>query len=208
MTTHVSADLVSRLCDHVAEHMGLHLPPDHRPDIEKRLAAAAAEQGFEDVEQFGEWLMSASLTRAQVELLASHLTVGETYFFRDKSTWAAIESEVLPELIASRRADGRHLRIWSAGCCTGEEPYSVAMLLSNMIHDIDDWNITILATDINPRFLKKAEDGVYTEWSFRSAPAWLKERYFGSAASGRFILAPRIRRMVRFSHLNLVLRHA
>jgi chemotaxis protein methyltransferase CheR len=70
------------------------------------------------------------------------------------------------------------LRIWSAGCSTGEEAYTIAIMLDRLLRDLKDWNITILATDFNPKFLRKATQGVYTEWSFRDAPSWLREQYF------------------------------
>lgn len=113
-------------------------------------------------------LASSLLTRNQVKILAGHLTVRETYFFRDKIHFEALRGYLLPGLIDARRKSNRCLRIWSAGCATGEEPYSIAILLSKMIPDIEDWDITILATDINPIFLQKASEGLYSEWSLRS----------------------------------------
>jgi chemotaxis protein methyltransferase CheR len=143
------------------------------------------------------------LTHTQIEVLASHLTVGETYFFREKKSLEALEDHILPELLRARRGAERRLRIWSAGCCTGEEPYSVAMLLDRLIPDAKAWNVTILATDINPRFLRKAAEGVYGEWSFRDTPGWIRERFFKALRGGRFELDPHVRRRVTFSHLNL-----
>lgn len=171
-------------------------------DLERRLGSAAREFGFKDIEACIQWLMSAPLTKSQIEILASYLTVGETYFFREKKSFEILEEQILPELIHSRQAE-RRLRIWSAGCCTGEEPYSLAILLSKMIFDLKDWNITILATDINPRFLQKATEGVYSEWSFRGTPPWIKEKYFKRTQKGHFEILPPIKEMVMFSHLNL-----
>ena len=159
--------------------------------------------GLRDAEAYVQWLLSSPLTRREIETLASHLTVGETYFFREKRSFDILEEQVLPELIRLHRGDGMRLRIWSAGCCTGEEPYSVAMLLDRMIPDLADWNVTILATDINPRFLEIASAGVYGEWSFRAIPPGIRERYFSPLPGGRMQIAQRIRRMVTFSFLNL-----
>jgi len=135
--------------------------------------------------------------------LAHHLTVGETYFFRDRSLFQALEEQVLPPLIQNRRAAGRRLRIWSAACCTGEEPYSLAILLSRLVPDLADWAVTILATDVNVRFLQTAAKGVYGEWSFRDVPAGIRDRCFERVAAGRFEILPRFRRMATFSYLNL-----
>ena len=152
-----------------------------------------------------DWLLSSEPpTRNQIEILASYLTIGETYFFREKQTFEILEERILGDLIKTRRQNERRLRIWSAGCCTGEEPYSIAILLSKMLPDLKDWNISILATDINPRFLHKASEGVYSKWSFRDCPQGVKERYFRKVKEDHFEILPHIKKMVAFSYLNLV----
>jgi chemotaxis protein methyltransferase CheR len=195
--------LLSRLSDFLASQVGLHFPRQSWRDLERGIAAASRESGYRDVETFIHWLLSAPLTRTQIEGLASHLTVGETYFFREKRSLDILEQQILPELLRARAKTEKHLRVWSAGCCTGEEPYSIAMLLDRLIPDFEKWNLTILATDINPRFLRKAAQGIYGAWSFRDTPGWLRERYFTRRKGGRFEIQPRIRRMVTFSYLNL-----
>jgi len=195
--------LLSRLSDFLAAQMGLHFPRARWRDLEHGIAAAARESGYAQAEAYIHWLLAAPLTRTQIEGLASHLTVGETYFFREKRSLEILEQQILPELLRARGESERHLRIWSAGCCSGEEPYSIAMLLDRLIPDIEKWNLTILATDINPRFMRKAARGVYGAWSFRDTPGWLKERYFTRRQDGCFEIQPRIRRMVSFSYLNL-----
>jgi chemotaxis protein methyltransferase CheR len=184
--------------------MGLHFPSERWDDLKRGLAAAASEFGFADVAACAAWLLSAALTKAQVHVLASHLTVGETYFFREKGTFDVLAESVLPELVGSRRNRERRLRLWSAACCTGEEPYSLAILLHQVIPDLADWHVTILATDINERFLQKAIAGVYGEWSFRESSGGFKERYFQCIGDGRYSILPEIRKWVTFAHLNLV----
>ena len=195
--------LLSRLSDFLESQVGLHFPRERWRDLERGIAAASRESGYAEAEAFVRWLLSAPLTRSQIEGLASQLTVGETYFFREKISLDIIEQQILPELLRARAQTEKHLRIWSAGCCSGEEPYSIAMLLDRLIPDLEKWNLTILATDINPRFLRKAAQGVYGEWSFRDTPGWLRERYFDRRQDGRYEIQPRIRRMVSFSYLNL-----
>ena len=195
--------LLSRLSDFLESQVGLHFPRERWRDLERGIAAASRESGYAEAEAFVRWLLSAPLTRSQIEGLASQLTVGETYFFREKISLDIIEQQILPELLHARAQTEKHVRIWSAGCCSGEEPYSIAMLLDRLIPDLEKWNLTILATDINPRFLRKAARGIYGAWSFRDAPAWLRERYFNKRKDGRYEIQPRIRRMVSFSYLNL-----
>ena len=195
--------LLSRLSDFVEAQLGLHFPKERWRDLERGIAAASRESGYSEAEVFIHWLLSAPLTRTQIEGLASHLTVGETYFFREKRSLDILEQQILPELLRARAETERHVRIWSAGCCSGEEPYSIAMLLDRLIPDFEKWNLTILATDINPRFLRRAAQVIYGAWSFRDTPAWIREQYFDRLQDGRFEIQPRIRRMVTFSYLNL-----
>ncbi len=193
-----------RLTAWIAEKTGLHFPPERLPDLHRGLAGAAEEFGLADAAACAQWLLSTPLSRAQLHALAGHLTIGETYFFRDHSLFEALAERVLPELIFRRRRDGdRRLRLWSAACCTGEEPYSLAAVLHRLIPDPQDWRISILATDINERFLKKAVAGVYGEWSFRESTPDFLERCFTPTARGRYEIRPELKRWVSFAHLNL-----
>ena len=199
----MSPSLLGRLSQFIAARMGLHFPQERWGDLANGLALAAREHGLKDAEEYAQWLLSAALTRREIETLASHLTVGETYFFREKRSFEILEDEVIPELIRVHQRGDQRLRIWSAGCCTGEEAYSVAMLLDKMIPNLFDWNVTILATDINPKFLESASLGIYGEWSFRGIPPGIRERHFVSLSDGKMQISRRIRHMVSFSLLNL-----
>jgi len=202
MRSTLSSPLLSRLSEFVATQTGLYFPQERWGDLERGIAAAAPDFNFSDRESCAHWLLSAPLTRHMNEVLASHLSVGETYFFREKQSLEIFGEQVLAQLLQSRRQNERRFRIWSAGCSTGEEAYTIAILLDRLIPDLKEWNITILATDFNPKFLRKAAQGVYGEWSFRDAPVWLRERYFTKCSDGRFEIHPRIRKMVTFSYLN------
>ncbi|MGA2400780.1 MAG: CheR family methyltransferase [Syntrophobacteraceae bacterium] len=204
MASSVSEGTLSRLSAFVASKMGLWFPEERWRDLERGLNSVARELDFKDSEDCVEWLLSSPVKRSHIEVLASHLTVGETYFFRNKKIFQLLEENVLPELIQVRRENGKHVRIWSAGCSTGEEPYSIAILLSRMIPDLGDWNITILATDINPRFLRTAAAGLYRRWSFRDIAPRIEEEFFNKKGDRSLEVLSRIRKMVTFSYLNLV----
>jgi chemotaxis protein methyltransferase CheR len=199
----VHDSLLARAAEVISEYTGLYFPKDRLKDLERGLRSAASEQNFVDPEEFIRGIIFSNFTKSQIETLAGHLTVGETYFFRDKKVFGLLEEKVLPELIESRRTTGKYLRIWSAGCCTGEEPYSIAILLNQLLGQAADWNITILATDINSIFLRKAALGIYGEWSFRDIPNRVRERYFVKTKDNHFALLHKIRKRVSFAYHNL-----
>ncbi|HWQ35670.1 MAG TPA: CheR family methyltransferase [Blastocatellia bacterium] len=199
----LSAELLAEVSAFIAARMGLHFPPDRWRDLERALGEAAPALGCRDAETCAHRLMEAPLTREQVEILALHLTIGETYFFREPGTFEALEHHILPPLIAQRRSEGKRLRIWSAACASGEEIYSIAMLLDRLLPDLEDWNLTLLATDINPVSLKKAAEGIFRDWSFRRMSPDYREQYFRTVSGGREAIDERLRRLITFSYLNL-----
>lgn len=194
----------SQLSEFIGARMGLHFPRERRDDLQRGFAGAAQEFGFADLAPCIDWLLAAAPSKAQLQVLANHLTIGETYFYRDRPALQALAEHILPELIRARRGREQRLRLWSAACCSGEEAYSLAILLHQLLPDLQDWRVTITATDINARFLQKAVAGSYGEWSFRDAPAWLKQNYFKRSADGRYTVIPEIRKLVNFAQLNLV----
>ncbi len=187
------------------DKMGLHFPMDSWRELEKKLEPISQAFGFESVKSCLEWLMSTPFTQKNLDILAAHLTIGETYFFRDERLFQVLKERILPDLIHSHH-HSKHLRIWSAACCTGEEPYSVAIVLQQLLSD-PSWSIYILGTDINIQFLHKAEAAQYKPWSFRSTPPSIKSAYFTQDANERFTLISKIRKMVKFRYLNLIEGH-
>lgn len=195
---------LSTLSDFISETLGLHFPPGRWPDLERQTRLAATELGVVDLDPFLRGLGSAALSPDEVEILASHLTIAETYFWREPQVFEALRSEILPNLIQARRSGARRLRVWSAGCASGEEAYSLAIALRQALPAREAWQVTLLATDLNPRILRRAQAGRYGEWSFRNAPPKFKETNFTHTEDGRYEIRPEIREMVTFSPLNLV----
>jgi chemotaxis protein methyltransferase CheR len=192
-------ELYLRFRDLLIARCGLYYPDSKRGDLVYGLNVVLRASGLSSLAE----LEQAIQTPGPVwELLLTHLTIGETYFFRNAPQIQALRQHILPELIA-RRTPMRSLRFWSAGCASGEEPYSLAMLLDELLPDQDAWHITILATDINPQALARAREGLYGEWSFRETGEDQRRRYFQQEGS-RWRIDPRIRRAVQFSNLNLV----
>jgi chemotaxis protein methyltransferase CheR len=183
--------------------LGLYFPESRWPELERGLHSAAAAAGFDSATAYCQVLLTSPLTRNRCEELATHLTIGETYFFREKPTFKALQEHILPDLIRARRTMGKQLRIWSAGACTGEEAYSLAILINELLPNHNEWSVNIHATDLNPHFLHKAREALYGEWSFRGVEPAIKQRYFTPEGHGRYRLLPSIRRQVQFSLLNL-----
>lgn len=184
------------------DYCGLHFPEKRRAELEYGVRQAFAASTCATLDEYYRALGPINHDAAEIDRLVNAVTIGETHFFRDEGQFNALALHVLPGLIQQRQAS-RTLRIWSAGCASGEEPYSLAMLLRELIPDVDEWAITLLGTDINTEALERARKATYGEWAFREVRAkQLRPRYF-RAQGHRYELAPEVRRMVTFARLNL-----
>ncbi|WP_143406499.1 CheR family methyltransferase [Estrella lausannensis] len=203
-STIVSEDLLAELSCRLSSQIGIFFPPDQLHVLEKKLGLALHDLGFKDLHELAESFFQRELSPRQIEVLAKHLTIGETYFFRDKQLFSMLREEIFPEIIRRRRLGEKRIRVWSAACATGEEPYSIAILLNEMVPRHEGWAIEIIASDINPAFLKKAKEARYKSWSFRSMSKEVVERYFHQEGNGEFALAPSIASLVEFHQVNLI----
>lgn len=195
--------LLSQLSEFVNSKFGLYFPKEKWRDLCRGVKGAALELGFKNKESYIHRLLSSQLTQSQLDSLVGHLTIGETFFFRDKNVFQVLKDHILSTWIKPGCRRDKSIKFWSAGCCTGEEPYSIAILMDQMGPVFKSWEITIQATDINPRFLQKAKKGVYTRWSFRDTPGRIIEKYFKKIGENRFEIIPPIKKMVKYSQLNL-----
>lgn len=167
--------------------------------VRRRLAAVR----LDDVEAYVRLLDDPQAGPAEWRRLEGEITVGETYFLRYVEQFTALKAHILPELIA-RHAHSKRLRIWSAGCATGAEPYSVAILLAELLGDqIADWRLTILGTDINEAALEAARTASFGAWALRSLSAEQKSAWF-TQDDRSWRLRPRFRSLVRFQYGNLL----
>lgn len=195
--------ILSDISSSIAELLGLNFPRNRWIDLERGVVAAAKELGLGgSVGNIAIWLASRNFLPGQLDVLTNHLTVGETYFFRDKAALKIFQDNIIPEILTERIGKDQRISIWSAGCCTGEEPYTLAMLLLETVPDFQNWKISILATDINPRYLEKARTGIFGNWSFRETPEHLQAKYFEKVGN-QWQISKKIREMVIFNRLNL-----
>ncbi len=193
----------TKIKNYLLANLGLNFNPNQEGELYKKLANASVGFNFDSTDKFIDWVLSESLNVRQIEKLASYLTIGETYFFRENKALDYLEFEYLPRLINKRKNTRKKLKIWSAGCASGEEPYSIAILLKRIVPNLKNWDITILATDINPVFLEKAQKGIYTKWSFRGTPESFKTKYFSKDEDNKYHINHSVKKMVTFSYLNL-----
>jgi chemotaxis protein methyltransferase CheR len=183
-------------------YSGLDFTERRHSELALGVRQAFASSTCNSLDEYYLLLQDPTAGRMDLDRLINAVTVNESHFFRDAAQFDALYYQVLPELI-QRKRPLRTLRIWSAGCASGEEPFSIAVLLRELMPDIDDWSVTILATDINTEALNRAHAGVYGDWAFREerAKAW-RPLYF-RATGNRYQLRPELRRMVTFKWLNL-----
>ncbi|MCF8042610.1 MAG: hypothetical protein K9K65_09995 [Desulfarculaceae bacterium] len=180
---------------------GMQITSRRSQEMGRHLWRVAAQRGMANLQVLYERLDETRTESDLWDQVISGLTIGETYFFRDSSQFEALRFHLLPEIIKRRRGE-RRLRLWSAGCASGEEPYSLAMLLTEIIPDLDRWSISILGTDINKESLARARRGRYKKWSFRQVGPDMVRRFF-TQENDRFELHLRIKSMVNFTYLNL-----
>ena len=199
MTVAPDALETDRFRDGVARRMGLQFEDSRSAFLAEVLQRRLERTGLA-AGAYLERLDSAALFADEVSHLARELTVGETYFFRNIDQFRAVAQVVLPERIAARAAT-RTLNILSAGCASGEEPYSLAMIAREQLAD-PRWTVAIRGIDVNPAALEKAAAARYSTWSLRETPADAQARWF--RPHGRELaLVESIRDAVRFDERNL-----
>jgi chemotaxis protein methyltransferase CheR len=190
------SDLLRRRC-------GLHFGPDARFLLEKRLARRLRDLEMNSFAAYHYRIRSATPHDEEFANLIDELTTNETYFFRERSQLHALIGEILPEIQAMRPAGTtRPVSVWSAGCSSGEEPYSVVILAleAGMCPGVD---LHVYASDISRRMLRKARKGEYREGSFRETEPQLRQKYF-SEKDGLWKISDDVKKHVDFIHLNLL----
>ncbi len=185
----------------IEKELGLFFPENRYEDLKRGLinSSKALYSDTNPQRIIEEIITNIRIPKQILETLSATLTIGETYFFRERPAISFIQNILIPKLYEKQ---GK-IKIWSAGCSSGEEPYTIAILLKEHLPESITERVTIIATDINSKSLHKAHEGIYSEWSFRETPDSIKSRYFNPTKGG-WRLNEDIRKMVTFSFLNLV----
>lgn len=171
--------------------------------VETRLAPLAQREGFASLSAFIYQLRVGVKVNGLHHKAIDALTTNETLFFRDFHPFDALRRWILPAVL-ERRAPARRLTIWSAACSSGQEPYSLAMLLLDHFPQLADWKVTILATDLSPTILELAREGEYSQFDVnRGLPASYLIKFFARHGD-KWRIKDEVKRMVEFRRLNLI----
>lgn len=183
---------------------GIVLSADKLYLVESRLTPVARELGFPGIDE----LIGALKNTADESLktrITDAMTTNESFFFRDQTPFDNLKDHVLPPMIAARKAKGQNrIRIWSAACSSGQEPYTIAMMLLENKDKFGDMSFEILATDLSTEIVDKAKDGAYSQFEVqRGLPIQLLVKYFTQTETA-WQISEEIRKMVRFQTFNLL----
>jgi len=194
-------DVFRLLRDIIKDYCGIFFDDSSKYLLERRLSRRLALHHMDDFRDYYRFLLYDKQKDEEFAAVMDILTVNETYFFREEGQFKALSEEILRELRRDKK--DRTLRIWSAGCSSGEEPYTIAMLILEQGALFEDWNIEILGSDINQRVLQTARKGVYRKNSLRNTEEYYIQKYF-KEEDGLYRIGDNVKKLVNFSYLNLL----
>ena len=192
----------------IMKEAGLYFSSGRNHQLALGLDVRIAEIGLDSYQQYYQYLKFQQVSRSEtarleIQHLIDELTVQETHFFRNGPQFRVLKSDVLPKIVNKRKDKKRSIRIWSAGCSTGQEPYSIAMLVLESVPEPDSWDISILATDINHKALESARRGFFDKKPCNSLPREYLWKYLNKREGG-YEVCDRIKEIVKFDFHNLV----
>jgi chemotaxis protein methyltransferase CheR len=199
---HLPEDVFRLLRDLIAEYCGIFFEDDSRYLLERKLNRRVKVNGLDNFRDYFRFLLYDKRKDDELSNVVDVLTVNETYFFRELNQLKAFSGEICQELKALK-PDARKIRIWSAGCASGEEPYTIAMLVLERAPLFKGWEVEILGSDINRRVLQTARNGVYRKNSFRATDDYYLNKYFMKEGDS-YRIKDEVKRLVNFNCLNLL----
>lgn len=193
-----------RLRDYIYEQCGIFFTESKLPLLERRLFVRLRELGMANFTEYTNYLAQNSGGRKELVKMFDLITVNETYFFRYEQQLQVFAKDLLPEFLTRNPSPKGKIYIWSAGCSSGEEVYTIAIILRNLFDsDVLKNRFSILGTDISERILNKAQRGIYGRNSFRqNIPRYFRRKFF--VANGNYWeVNPELKSVVRFKNMNL-----
>ena len=192
-----------KLSHFIRQNIGINLNEKKKNLINSRLGAILENGNFDSFSDYYQYILQDKSGEA-LDQLIDKITTNHTYFYREKQHYEFLISDVLPYLVQKQKAK-KDLRIWSAGCSSGEEPYSIAMVLADFLGNYKAfWDTKILATDISTNVLKKAKAGIYTNENIKNNPPMWNRIYFKPFDDNHSVIVNSIKREVIFRRLNLL----
>jgi chemotaxis protein methyltransferase CheR len=188
--------------DLVRDYCGIYFDNGSKYIVERRLSRRVITHHFENFRDYFRFLRYDKRREEELVAIMDILTVNETYFFREQNQLSAFSDEILAELKHKNSAT-KKLRIWSAGCSTGEEPYTIAMLIIESGF-FAGWDIEVVGSDINQRVLHVAREGGYRKNSFRTTEDYYFKRYFTKGSDDVNKISDKVKAHVNFGYLNLL----
>nr|WP_321256902.1 protein-glutamate O-methyltransferase CheR [uncultured Pseudodesulfovibrio sp.] len=191
------------LRDYIYAECGIYVADNRKYLIENRLGNRLKKLNLKNFDEYYNLLRFDACRAAEIKRLYEVITTNETSFYRNPPQIKVFQQEILSEVIAGCRRNGKKLRIWSAGCSTGEEPYTISMIAHEILRsEIGAWDIRITANDLSERVLESARRGVYNDYTLRTTPQEIVSRYFDSD-EGQNKISPEVKRLVSFGQINL-----
>jgi chemotaxis protein methyltransferase CheR len=193
-----------RIRDLIYQVAGIFQPDNKLRLLEDRCSKRMQVLGVSTLRDYYDCLTIKPIRQAELVALLNEITIGETCFFRNQPQLDALRKIVIPKIVEARaKLPVRNLRLWSAGCSTGEEPYTLSMIMLEETADkLKGWTFEVLATDLNERSLTHAKHGAFGDYSTRNLPAYFRQKYF-TARGEDLLVNAEVKTRVAFSRLNL-----
>lgn len=199
----LSDELYTKFIKLVYKHTGIFYEYNKKYYVHKKVERRAQLLQLDSLNEYYQLIKFSDYT-SEFNQLINDLTVNETYFFRDFPQLRNFAEDLLPLLVRKKEKSNQNkIRIWSAACSTGEEPYTLAIILQEMLDNPEQWDIEIIASDINTQVLKEAQNGLYEERAIRDVPPEYLEKYF-IKRQDKYMLVPKVKRFVKFMNINLM----
>ncbi len=195
----------AQLRDFIYDKTGISIPDKRKYLLENRLGTRLTELSLSSYKDYYDYLRLDPGRTKEMEALCERITTNETSFFRDIKQLTVFKDHILREVLEKQEQSGRkELNIWSAGCSSGEEPYTLAIMLHEVLGmGIIGWRIRITANDLSPAMLAKCRAGVYGDYALRTTPKGMLVKYFDAMGDGQYKIKPKVQKLVSFGPINL-----
>jgi len=200
----ITASEFKELTDLIQKKSGMFFEPTKQYFVDRRLESRMSTTNCDSVKDYLR-LLRYDIKGTELDALVESLTTNETYFYRELPQLNSFIEGALPVVMGQKeKSKVKNIKIWSAACSAGCEPYTIAMLLKEKVPDIKNWHVQIIGTDICNKVLKICRQGVYSDRFLKDVPPLVKQKYFTKTEENEWAISQEIKNMVQFSHLNLV----